>query len=485
MSYISLYILRFQIGPFLFGSLTVVFLFLFQFLSKYLNDLVIKGLETWVIFQLIALNVAWMIVLAIPMGVLFAALMSFGNLSSTNEITIIKSSGGSLLKMMSPVIVTGILMTIFLFWFNDNVLPEANHQAKVLLSDIERKKPTFSLEAGQFSTQLDGYTILARKIDSITGHLKALTIYDRTKGNRLSIASADSGSVRFNSSYTKIIIDLFNGEAHQLSQNDYKDYRLIKFKEYQVIIPASGFAFERTAEGMISRGDREMKISDMQKIVDEAKKTASISEKKILENAQKFYNYLVGISPSEEKLIPAYNYGKPRINADSTLIDISGTKIIAENIKTGLIDAERRISTLKSSILSDFFQARDYYQRAKSYEVEIHKKYAIPFACILFVLIGCPLGIITKNGNFGISAAISLGFYIFYWACLIGGEKLADRGLISPFISMWAGNFIIAVFAVIILIKVNNESASLNIFRYIKNLFMMNFSSVRKNQNNI
>jgi lipopolysaccharide export system permease protein len=440
-------------------------------LSKYLNDLIVKGLDIWIIIQLIGLNLAWMLVLAIPMGVLFASLMSFGNLSSTNEITIIKSSGGSLFRMMMPVVISGILMTIFLFWFNDNVLPEANHQAKVLLSDIERKKPTFSLEAGQFSTQLDGYTILARQIDSLSGTLKAVTIYDRTKGSRLSIASSDSGSVRFNSSYTKIIIDLFNGEAHQLSQNDYKDYRIIKFEKYQVIIPASGFAFERTAEGMISRGDREMKISDMQKIVDEAKKSASIYEKKILENAYKFYNYLDGNSPSDEKIVPAYSSSKNKTPIDSTLIFISGTGIIAENVKAGLLDAERRISMLKSSLLSDFFQVKDYYQRAKSYEVEIHKKYAIPFACLLFVLIGCPLGIITRNGNFGISAAISLGFYIFYWACLIGGEKLADRGLISPFLSMWAGNFIIGTFAIIILIRVNNESASFNLVHKIVTFF--------------
>ncbi len=467
MGYISRYILRFQIGPFLFGSLTVLFLFLFQFLSKYLNDLVGKGLESWVIIQLIGLNLAWMLVLAVPMGVLFAALMSFGNLSSTNEITIIKSSGGSLLRIMTPVIVAGILMTIFLFWFNDNVLPEANHKAKILLSDIERKKPTFSLDAGQFSTQLDGYTILSRQIDSVTGNLKALTIYDRTKGNRVSIASADSGNVRFNANYTKIIIDLFNGEAHQLSQNDYKDYRIIKFKEYQVIIPASGFAFERTAEGMISRGDREMRIEDMQKIVDEAKKSALINEEKMTENFHKFFDYINGSSPAEEKIIPAYSSGKRELQIDSSLIDISGSKIIAEKVKTGLLDAERRISMLKSSIISDFFQARDYLQRAKSYEVEIHKKYAIPFACILFVLIGCPLGVIIRNGNFGVSAAISLGFYIFYWACLIGGEKLADRGLISPFLSMWAGNFIIGAFAILILVRVNNESQSFNVLRQI------------------
>ena len=126
-----------------------MFLFLFQFLMRYLGELVGKGLSNWVIIQLITLNLSWMFVLAVPMGVLFSTLMSFGNLSANYEITIIKASGGGLMKMMLPVIFFGILLTGFLFWFNDNVLPETNHQAKVLLNDITRKKPTFSIEIGR------------------------------------------------------------------------------------------------------------------------------------------------------------------------------------------------------------------------------------------------------------------------------------------------------------------------------------------------
>jgi lipopolysaccharide export system permease protein len=108
-------------------------------------------------------------------------------------------------------------------------------------------------------------------------------------------------------------------------------------------------------------------------------------------------------------------------------------------------------------------QKEQYAKRKRQYQVEIQKKYAIPFACLLFVFVGCPLGIITKGGNFGFSAAISLAFYIFYWACLIGGEKLADRGMLSPQLSMWLGNAIIALFGLLLTLRVNNES-----FRFFK-----------------
>ena len=124
MNSISRYILRNHIGPFLFGTFTVLFLFIFQFLSKFIDQIVGKGLSEWVIIQLIALNTAWMIVLSVPMGVLFSTLMAFGGMSAAHEITIIKASGGSLKKMMFPVVISGMLVTLLLFWFNDEILPK-------------------------------------------------------------------------------------------------------------------------------------------------------------------------------------------------------------------------------------------------------------------------------------------------------------------------------------------------------------------------
>jgi lipopolysaccharide export system permease protein len=112
----------------------------------------------------------------------------------------------------------------------------------------------------------------------------------------------------------------------------------------------------------------------------------------------------------------------------------------------------------------------DYELTARQYEVEIQKKYAIPFACFVFILVGCPLGIMTKGGNFGISAAISIGFYIFYWACLIGGEKLADRGILDPVLSMWMGNIAVFIMGIILVVKVNNESMRIPGLNFIKKL---------------
>ena len=455
MNIIDRYILRAHVGPFIFGSSIVIFLFLMQFVIRAIDELVGKGLDVWVIIQLIILNLSWMAVLAIPIGVLFSTLMAFGNMAAAHEVTIIKASGGSLIRMMLPVILAGAILTTGLFWFNDRVLPEANHQAKILMSDIKRKKPTFSLESGRFSSDLDGYTILTRQVDSLTGDLFGVTIYDHRKVNMLNVVSADTGQVKFNNDFTKLVLTLYDGEIHQMEPGGVKSYRVIDFKKHIISIPASGFSFERTDEDVMSRGDREMRIADMRKITVDSDKKSDEATGRINLELQEHFGYLSGLpDTSKQKII---NFG-----------DIKMPKLTEKEILTRV---NKRLGFLRSKIQSDLYQENEYTRRSRQYEVEIQKKYAIPFACLVFVFVGCPLGIITKGGNFGISAAITLGFYIIYWVCLIGGEKLADRGFLSPVFSMWLGNIVIAVMGIILTLRVSNETFSISLPGLIRKLF--------------
>lgn len=447
MSIISRYILRAHIGPFLFGACTVMMLFLLQFLMKYIDQLVGKGLGIDIIIELIVLNLAWMVVLAVPMGVLVSTLMGFGNLSSSNEITIVKSSGGSLLRMMRPVIIAAFLVFATLFWFNDYVLPDANHRSKILLSDIQRKKPSFAVEKGQFSSQIEGYSILSRQIDSASGTLGGVTIYDYTKANRMNVVSADSGVIAFSPDFTKLLFTLYDGEIHQINQQNYGDYRKVRFTRHQIAMNASGFAFTESDESVFSRGDREMQIADMQQIVREARTNIHRSDSGLQARLIHHLTYLhTGTAPG-----------------------VANTKQqAAADTADALRRMNNRLALLRSTLESDIFQREDQTLTANKYLVEIHKKYAIPAACLVFIFVGCPLGIITRRGNFGISAAISLGFYILYWACLIGGEKLADRGVIAPWLGMWLANIIIGTIGLVLTIRVSNES------------FSFGFSSLRR-----
>ncbi|HYF02396.1 MAG TPA: LptF/LptG family permease [Patescibacteria group bacterium] len=458
MLLIPRYILRAHVGPFLFGTAIVIFIFLLQFVIKYIDQLVGKGLDTWVIIQLIVLNIAWMLVLAVPIGVLFSVLMAFGAMSAAHEVTVIKASGGSLLQMMLPVMIAATFVAGGLFWFNDYVLPDTNHHVKILMSDIQRKLPTFSIEKGQFSTSegLGSYTILSRDLDSATGAMLGVTIYDYTKPQRMNVLSADSGRIQFSSDFSKLIVSLTNGEIHQVNQRDFGNYRKINFAKHRIAIDASGFSFEKSQEGTFSRGDREMSIADMEKIANSAKQQADTTDSRIGASLTRHANYLFG-----DSLSPAYAPGAAPLEEAQALAQ-----------------AQSRASIMRSTLESDVFQKESSEGEARQYQVEINKKYAIPFACIVFALVACPLGVITRGGSFGISAAYSLGFFIFYWMCLIGGEKLADRGLTTPWLGLWIGNIALGVLGIILTIRVNSErqggriaTAIGNVFRTISSFF--------------
>ncbi len=481
VKYLDRYIIRAHIPPFLFGFSVVVFLFLMQFILKYIDQLLGKGLSYLTILHLISLNLAWIVVLAVPIGILFSTLLAFGGLSATYEVTIFKASGISLVRMMIPVVLLGMISTYFLFWFNDDILPDANHKLKTLLNDIQRKKPTFSIVAGQFTTEIEGCTILARNIDTASGMMTDLTIYDNRRHNTLNLANADSGTIVFNYDYTKLIVTLFNGELHQLYHNSPREYRRVNYERYQLFLPASGYAFVRTDENVLSRGDREMSIEDMNKIVQSTLARKNENHKRFKDELARHWDYLMGKSNDKS---PKFSETRPivinksiktnNIILKDSFIDESK---VANTGDTSLIEIlekiEKRANFFRSNIYSDVLQMKNYDEVIRQYEVEIQKKYAIPFACLIFVLVGCPLGIMTRGGNFGMSAAITLVFYIFYWICLIGGEKLADRGFISPFISMWAGNIIIGILGIALIIKENNEAFSIFFKQHLKHFNLL------------
>ncbi len=440
MNKIDRYILKTLAGPFIFGTAVVVFLFLMQFLMMKLDYLVGKGLDNFVIIQLVALNIPWMLIIAVPMGMLFGSLLTFGNMSASHEVTVLKASGGSLLRMMMPVIIFGIILSGAMFWFTDVVLPQSNIKAKALLRDIKKKKPTFALESGQFSVDLEGMTVLSREVDSLSGIMTGVTIYDRKDNTKSTVISSDSGSITFNPSFSKMILTLWNGEIHQSAVGDVNKYRIINFSEYIIRSDAQGFALERSDTNQISKGQRELNLAQMREIRDNARVSESSARARVHQKLNEHLDYLFSGIPSKEKISKPSPPNKNR----STEAQIARR-------------AERRLSFLGSNIRSDINRQRQYFIKASQYEVEVQKKFSLPLACLIFIFVGAPMGIITRGGNFGISAATSLGFYVIYWVCLIGGEKLADRGMLPPVLSAWLADIVVGVIGVLLTLKVSNE----------------------------
>lgn len=428
-----------------------MFLFLLQFVMKFIDQLVGKGLSMWTIMELITLNLAWMLVLAVPMSVLVAVLMAFGELSSHNEITAMKAGGVSIYRMMAPILLAAAALCALLIMFNNDVLPEANHKAKTLTMDIRRKRPTFNLVAGLFSQEIQGYSMLAHKTFENSNDLEGITLYDYTNPNANIVITAERGTISFSSDVRKLIMDLRNGEIHELDVADMREYKRIRFQKHRIVTEVQGFDFERTAEGAVMRGDRELSAQAMMHIVDS------------LQLAQRSLDTSVRhtISLELQRLLTARitpPQGNDGPSAAPILQSLPSRMHIAFSPIQGGEPPETRARLMKSSVQNELLRINMLGTQSDQYRVEIHKKYSIPVACLVFVLIGLPLGIMSKRGGFGIAATLSMGFFLLYWSFLIGGEKLADRNILSPFWGMWSANILLGILGIFLTIRVGKES---------------------------
>lgn len=459
MFLLARYTIREHIGPFFFSLAVIMFVFVTKFIVQYIGKIFGKGLSLITILEFIYLNLAWMLALAVPMSVLVAALMAFGRLSSDNEITILKTSGISIYKIIRPALIATAILTLLMFWFNDKLLPEYNHRARLLFSSISRKKPTLQLEEGIY-VNLGKYSILVEGVQRSLGkevvnkstivdphfeenaadRLKDITIFDRSSSDLQRTIIAERGRLIFDKNRESLVFTLYNGEIHEINTKNYSEYRRLQFSRNVFYIPAPELVFKRQEDEW--RGDREMNLKMMQAEVDKYKKSIKGELERIQTTLREYY-------PLPDSIFGEFKNHQ----LTSKLEDLDKSQLQVSRSKS-LRKTQAIIQKLKSVKKNINFYKRQIYK----YQVEMHKKFSIPFASIVFVLIGAPLGIKAKKGSLGVGVTFSIGFFLLYWVFLIGGEELADRQLLSPFLAMWLPNIIVGSFGVYLTYRVVKET---------------------------
>jgi lipopolysaccharide export system permease protein len=419
---------------------------------KFADRLVGKGLSTFVILKLIAFNLAWMVVLVVPMSTLVATLMAFGALSQNNEITIIKSTGTSLYKMMISPLLASVVIAYLLLLFNNDVLPDANHEAKILMQDISRQKPTLSLEPGVFSQEVSNYAILARTINQKTNELHDITIYDYTDPREIKVVTAQDGKIYFSKDQTKLIMSLENGEIHESDVTQDNLYRRIRFEKHRIAMDGAQFTFQQSELGS-PRGERELSAAAMKEIVDSLSVYETRYKNDLVTTAKKYFFI------------------------DTTQV-LRGSAVIKSEmlLYARLLD---KLRNERNAMVGRYSRLEGMRKEINKYQVEIYKKYALPAACIVFVLIGAPLGTMTRKGGFGVAASISLFFFLVYWAFLIGGEKLADRDFFAPFWGMWSANILLTIAGILLVLKTVRESVTIR-FTWLTKLIPKQFRTTEE-----
>lgn len=488
-------ILRNLPGPFFAAFGTLLFLLLMQFLINYLPELVGRGLPGLVIAELITYSLAYMVVLAAPMAVLVATLLVFGRLAESQAYAVAKSSGISLLGLAWPVVLAGAFLALGMSYFNSDVLPEANYRMKGLWQDIRDKKPGFELEPGVFYDGIDGYAIRVADAPAESNVLREVLIFDDSDASQRATITATRGELEAVAS-DALQMTLYDGEIHRLGKvrgasGREERYERIGFAQHRLRLDLSDLAFERDSR-RTSRSDRTMRVRQMVQIVDsldantrtrtddlaaqllrlgqlpgdapEPPTTSSATDSV----RQALRARATALADTTRALLYAATKPLPDLPSADTLSAPAEPEEPARAALTGLSEAERsaiytlaakRMRTVKSEIDATSNARRWETQRADRYRVEIYKKYSMAVACVIFVLIGIPLGLSVRRGGLGVVGTVAVGIFLFYWITLVQGEKLADRGLLEPWVGMWAANVLIGSLGVYLLLRETRDPA--------------------------
>ena len=423
------YILKLHLVPFLLGFGVVTFILVMDVLFDYLDLVVNRGVAVGVVAQLYLLSLGYIIALSVPCAVLVAALMTFGRLSQDNEITALKASGVHLAGVLVwPLLAAGAL-TVGLTLFNNYVLPESNHSFANLLIDIGRMRPTVKLQEGTFITDFPGYNLLVQSVNGRTNEMTTITIYQLNPGGPPTTILAKKGTLSYTPDGRTAVLRLRDGEIHEVpaEEGGARKYRRLVFKTHVINIPGAGAILERTVRN--ARSDRELSAAALASQRDTIR---GQFESAIRIRDQR---YAIRDVPPQVRAALEFEGGtwKKRMADAWTRLTLPRDSLTRLWREYPAEEAELQVWRLE----------RDAYRkRIASLSVEIHKKFSLPTACVVFVLIGAPIGMRVRRAGPAV-AFLSVAFFLFYWLCLIGGEELAHRLLIPPWLAMWLPNLVL------------------------------------------
>lgn len=440
MRLLNRYILKELFLPFCFSLLIIIFILFTNFLLRAVDRFLGKGIDLPIILEYLFFNLAWIVSLAVPMAVLIATLMTFGRMSEDNEINAMRATGISFLTIIRPAILFGIIICMLLIYFNNFILPEMNFRARLLSGDIYRKRPGLNINPGHFIDDIPDYSMIIRgKKDDVMEDVRIFS-----KNNRDLQTSIHSKTGTLSTIDDAIILTLFNGEIHEMDLKNYENYRRIEFMKHVITVPADDLLLNRRDSS--SRTDREMNVPTMI----ERKKYYHDRIEKIHHRLARSFERATGDSifpPSVKVGMDLVAEHRSRLESDTTRTHHEKQRNL------------RRLSRLESQVKNEHNLIKNYSRNINKYGVEIHKKFSLPFACILFAIAGASLGVLTKKGGFAIGTSLSLGFFIVYYIFLIGGEDMADRNIVSPFVGLWTPNIILMIIGLFLTLHTVREQA--------------------------
>lgn len=462
MSILIRYLIRSHVGPFLFSLTLLTGLLFLNTVAQRLDQLIGKGLPWTVLFEFALYARPHTVALTLPMSVLVAVLYAFSDLTAENEVTAMTGGGVNPVRILMPLVGIGVILAGCMFLFNDKVLPESNHALKNLLVDIGRKSPTFQLReqvVNEVVAETDNrrrvYFLQASRIDPVTSELEDIVIYDVGDPSTRRTTYAERGTMAFSQDQTDLYLNLYNGSVFEVPKERVGGFQQADFG--QQFLPIRGISnILRRGYAADYRSDREMSTEmlgwralsydrDRAEVMDEARDASLVAVRKAL-----------GWHGPDERLVP------PRAEAGQVdRRDSAGGLMVPARLQQSQpLPPDGVTRTIVTSSKTHAEREENFRLAAIKYRVEIHKKYAIAFACVVFVLLGAPLAVRFPRGGVGMVITASVFIFAIFWMSLIGGETLADQGYMSPGLSMWLPNLILLPIGIVMVARMSRQVAT-------------------------
>lgn len=419
-----------------------------QFLWKYIDDLVGKGLEWHVVARLLLYSSVYLVPMALPLAILISSIMTFGNMGEHYELVAAKAAGISLSRMLRPLLILAVLISGVAFLFSNNILPFMTLKQQSLLYDITHQKPALNIQPGVFYNGIDGYSIRVGKKHNKNNALEQIMIYDHTALNgNVKVIVADSGTMNLTNDNGYLIVNLFRGSSYEeLSAgkpNDTHQKIETKFDEELIMFDLSSFKLTRTNEDLFKENKQMLNVQQLTQAMDSLKQNLKSRQDdyvRMYKPMLSYYRDSISLQKNNDTLNALNAFEKP----------------VQITILNNALSHARSLQSMYNNNADEFEMRADNVNR---YEIEWHRKFTLSIACFVLFLIGAPLGAIIRKGGLGVPIIVAIIFFLLFHITSITGEKMAKEGSATPLSGMWAATAILLPIGLFLLYKATTDSA--------------------------
>ena len=443
-----------------------LFIFMMQFLWRYVDELVGKGLEIGVLAQFFFYSALTLIPVSLPLAILLAALMTFGNFGEKFELLSMKAAGIPLLRIIRPLIIFCLLLCGMSFYFQNVIAPKAQMKLWTLLVSMKQTSPELDIPEGVFYSDIDGYNIYVKKKDRDTGIMKDLLIYNFSEGfENAHIIWASEGSMEMTADKQHLFLHLYNGEQFENLKSQTIDsknvpYRRETFREKHIIIEFDG-GFNMVDGGFLSNRSDAKNMTEISESIDSLTYKAD-STGRVMFNEIKRSTYRKNSITAKDSTYMAEGKLPMMINTDS----LFNAYTLAEKEKA-LKSASDQINTLVNDWKIKNMQISDTDKNIRRHESDWHKKITLSLSCLIFFFIGAPLGAIIRKGGLGLPVVISVIIFVLYYIIDSGSTRVARSGEMNIILGTWMSTIVLAPIGAFFTYKSNKDSVVFNLEMYL------------------